>query len=97
MLYQEAYVNRTEGYIYGETNWEEIEESDIPGLFARLQKEYGRCVSKVYVHHKESCTDAKAVGWVFEKRQQYSDSKDTYLMETWVSLAQRIEPAKIVW
>lgn len=74
-----SHVNRDGGYIYDEFS-EPLDREDLPGLFRRLSKEFGRCVSKVYVG------DGKPVGWVFEKRVEYDRSTETYIRETWVSL-----------
>ena len=49
-------------------------------LFLFLQKEHGRCVSRVYIDpHRE-------VGWVFQKLVRYTDSKEKYLQEVWVTV-----------
>lgn len=49
----------------------------------------GRCTGKVYIDHPET-GEARQVGWVFQKRERYSDARrpytenDYYLEETWV-------------
>lgn len=53
----------------------------VGDLFRHCQKEYGRCTNKVYIDVAE---EAKQVGWIFQKRQQYTDCRDTYLQETWI-------------
>jgi hypothetical protein len=58
---------------------------DKPGeLFRDLQKQYGRCTSRVYVG------DGKPIGWVFQKKVPYTDrwSKpgEVYDQETWVTV-----------
>jgi hypothetical protein len=70
-----AIVNRTRGHLICEG----IEEDTS---FAELQKEYGRCISKVYVDTPDG--KAKPVGWVFVKRQRYTDANEFYIQETWV-------------
>jgi len=62
LLTQETYVNATKGYRFGESDPYEPWTEDTGNLFAALQKEYGRCVSRIYV----DLTDAPAVpvGWV---------------------------------
>jgi hypothetical protein len=58
---------------------------DKPGeLYRFLVREFGRCISKMYVEMKDGTS--KHIGWVFQKRQKYDDSKEKYLAETWVSL-----------
>lgn len=52
-------------------------------LFRSCQKEYGKCVSKIYVDLDDT---RHAVGWVFEKKMQYDDSKEFFQAETWVEV-----------
>ena len=79
----ENYINVTADSHYGNTDpYETCYES--PGkLFKAVRKEYGRCISKIYIDTPEG---KKSVGWVFVKRAKYDDSKETYLQETWVTL-----------
>ena len=53
-------------------------------LYKAMQKEYGRCVSKMYIDTADGT--AQQVGWVFQKRQKYDDCDQTYLQETWVTV-----------
>lgn len=83
MYMQITRINRDNGIIF-DRNKEPIESKD--GLFRKLQKEFGRCVSHCYIDHTDgSC---EKVGWVFEKLESYSDGNRTFLQETWVSIAQ---------
>ena len=59
------------------------EDATIGEIFKASQREHGRCVSKVYIDRQDAIW---AVGWVFVKREQYEDSKETFLHETWISL-----------
>lgn len=52
MRTRETYVNKTEGSIFGESDWEEAWTDDRGRLFRALQEEYGRCVSRMYVDRK---------------------------------------------
>ena len=61
-------------------------------FFSASQKEHGRCVSKVYLEGSEGTI---AIGWVFQKREKYEDSKDTFIHETWVSLYDEWQPTVI--
>jgi hypothetical protein len=70
-------------YMIGESDIYEPYTDNIGDLFLSLQREYGRCQSKVYIDTSEG---VKAIGWVFQKRQKYQDCNDTYLSETWVTL-----------
>jgi hypothetical protein len=83
MLYiTETQVNATEGYVWSEGEPYETFTSETGDLFLSLQQEYGRCISKMYIDTADGT--AKHIGWVFQKRMRYSDSKATYLNETWV-------------
>jgi hypothetical protein len=83
LFVQEVGVNVTEGYRFAESPVYET-GFDTPGEVYRASlREHGRCTGKVYVDK-----DGKAlpVGWVFLRRAQYDDCKETYLQETWVTL-----------
>ena len=86
MFAQEEYVQVTDddkSYRVGDSGIYETFTDDIKRLFQSYQREYGRCQSKVYV---DTDNGPRAIGWVFVKRAKYTDSDDTYLQETWVSL-----------
>lgn len=80
MKIQISHVNRDKGYIYSKYE-EKLDKQDRGCLFRRLSREFGRCVSKVYVG------EGTPVGWVFEKKAQYDDTCETYIMETWVTVS----------
>jgi hypothetical protein len=82
-----AYVNKTKGYVYGEQEPFEPWTEDRGKLFRSLQREHGRCVSRVYIDG----SDGKniPVGWYFEKTARYSDTKEPYKQGTWVTLFSR--------
>ena len=86
MLIHETYTNETEGYIIGDSGYFEPFTDDVGKLFKSLQKEYGKCVSKVYVDDSNDPRKAIPIGWVFEKLTEYSDSKEKYLQSVWVTL-----------
>jgi len=73
-------------YGLGESGWYEPFTEDLGKLFKSLNKEYGRCVSKVYQDAPDGVADP--VGWVFQKRVKQSDYKPSYLQETWVTYRQ---------
>ena len=80
LFIQEQWVNASRDCITGESGVYET-FTDSPGeLFRSCQKEYGRCVGKVYIG------DGQAIGWVFQKRMQYDDCQETFLLETWITL-----------
>lgn len=85
-------VDETQGVRY--PPWEEeVEEDDLRDQFFRLRREYGRCVSKVYIDGPDNA--AIPVGWVFQRRETYSDCPHTFLCETWVSFYRRIEDDRL--
>lgn len=86
---QETWINKTEGYRCGDSDWYEPHTNDLGVLFRDLKRQYGRCVSKVYVDNIDGTS--YSVGWVFEKRVKYDDCNETYLQETWVCYKQVIE------
>ena len=56
-----------------------LEPDDLKGIFRRLSRKFGRCISKVYVGK------GTPIGWVFEKKQPYYD-KGYFIQETWVTI-----------
>ena len=92
MLVQETWINQTKGYQCGDSDLYEPYTNDIGELFREYQREYGRCISKMYTDTENG---VKAIGWVFEKRVQYQDCQETYLQHTWVTL-HKDKPEKTV-
>lgn len=83
----ESWVNETHGHRLGDSGWYAPYTDDIGRLFRDMQREYGRCVSRVY----EDGPDGQSwpQGWVFQKRRAYEGARtkgDTYIAETWVTL-----------
>lgn len=85
LLVHIARVNEDKGWtVYDEREplddwWTELDEHELRGeLYRHALREYGRCTGKVYVDTDDG---AKAVGWVFVKREHYSEP---YLCTTWV-------------
>ncbi len=83
MLIHETYENATENYIIGESGMVTPFTDDKAQLFRFLQREYGRCISKVYIDDNNNT--ARVVGWIFQKRTKYSDCNKTYLQQVWVT------------
>lgn len=79
----EEFVNETQGCRFGDSEPQETFTDNVGRLFKFLQKEYGRCQSKVYI---DTLSGVREIGWVFQKRVQYSDCKETYLQSTWITL-----------
>lgn len=81
---EERFINETEHSSFGESGLYET-AYDKPGdLFRAMQREYGRCISKVYMDRVDGTT--QAIGWVFESRDKYQDDDETYLRHVWVTV-----------
>lgn len=85
----ETFINKDKNARFGESGIYESFTDDKGKLFKSLQREYGRCVSRVYVDRADG--PPKAIGWVFEKRMQYEDARTNgadsyYVREVWVTL-----------
>lgn len=79
-------TNETKGHTFSKFIDEDSHEyhKTSGSLFRSLQEEWGRCRSKVYRDLPDG--SAKQVGWFFESRQEYEDSRDTYLRGAWVEV-----------
>lgn len=66
-------INQDKGYRFN--SYSCPSPSDKP--FRALQKEFGRCRSKVYIG------DGIPVGWAFEKKEPYQDF-GSFIQVTWV-------------
>lgn len=84
MLIQETYINASKGHGIGESGLYEPFTEDTGQLYRALQKEYGRCVGKVRV--MIDGVDGIPIGWVFQGRDRYEDTREPYLREVWVTL-----------
>lgn len=71
------------GWRSDSSGWYEPYTEDLGRLYKSLRKEYGRCVSRVYIDTPDGQPDA--IGWVFAKKVQYTDSPDYYNQEVWVT------------
>ena len=75
---RETFVNETKGHQIGETEWYEPYTDNMGRLFLNLQKEYGRCLSRMYRELNEDDSnpvDGVPVGWVFSRRERYADAR----------------------
>jgi len=93
VLIKETWVNQTKGYQCGDSGLYEPFTDNIGKLFRALQKEFGKCVSSMYIGKNN--TDSQKIGWVFEKKMKYTDTKETYIQETWVELHEQKPDVKI--
>lgn len=83
---KETWTNETCGYHLGDSGWYEPYTDNIATLFRSLQREYGRCVSRVYVDTPDGESDA--IGWYFEKTLPYEDARskhDVFVRGCWVT------------
>ena len=86
---KETYVNRDRNTVFGGSGWQTTFTDNRGELFRSLQKEFGRCESRMYADTPEG---TKPVGWVvFAKRMRYEDARfsnrqDFYIREVWVEV-----------
>jgi len=90
---KQEYLNKTEGYSFGDSGVYESRFEKVEEVFKFCQKEYGRCLSRVYVDGENGVPFA--IGWVFERVDKYEDTGENYIKETWVSLHEK-EPEKTI-
>jgi hypothetical protein len=87
---EEHYINKTEGYRFGDSGGPQEAWTDDTGkLYRSLRDEFGRCTGKMYIDTPDG--RAKHVGWVFEKKMLYGDWNATeyYLREVWVTVYEK--------
>jgi hypothetical protein len=95
LLLHEAYLNRTEGHMIGEqrTPFSEVYfKPTAAELYRYGLREYGRCTGKVWVDGDDG--PPVHVGYVFEARDRYEDTGETYLREVWLTIEREVEPAR---
>jgi hypothetical protein len=93
MLVEETWCgtdNKREWWTTGSSGFYEPYTDDIGRLFKEFQREYGKCVSSLYVETR-TAGDIRC-GWVFEKRRKYEDCNQTYIAQTWVALYDDTKP-----
>jgi hypothetical protein len=86
-------TNEDEGYRFAEfseglddlNGLAEDGQPDFGDIYRWAQREYGRCMSSVYVD-----TDAgvERVGWFFLARERYEDTGGVYRRGAWVSVVE---------
>ena len=96
---REQIVNRDKGYqVYDEgfdCNDSTILEDATPGdVYRYALGEHGRCASKMY--RDVDGGPPIHCGWVFEKRERYEDTGETYLQEAWVTLYDKLGEGPLV-
>ncbi len=83
---KEVYIDKDEGCCFGENDFS-LDDSTIntlSDLYRYGVCEFGRCTSKVFIDGKDNNT--QHIGYIFEKRLEYNDNKETYLQETWLTI-----------
>jgi hypothetical protein len=70
---------------FGDSGWYEPCTGDKGKLFLSLQRDFGRCISKMYRDFRDK-NFSVVCGWVFEKRMKYTDCSETYLQHTWIEV-----------
>lgn len=85
LLVRETYVNATKEYVFGDSGEpQEAWTNSVGELFRACQREFGRCIGKMY---RDSDDGPEQVGWVFSKRMAYEDDRDSfYEREVWVEV-----------
>ncbi len=79
-----------DGYPRGEATLKET----LGDLFRHSRREYGRCMSRIYVDDRQGKTHP--VGWYFEKRRPFDDDpRKSYRHGVWITLRQRINGALV--
>jgi hypothetical protein len=100
---KETYLNESKGYVFGDAEWYESYHDTIGSLFRGLQRDYGRCTGRMYVDRPSRFDGPDSpiqVGWIFEKKMVYEDSRqpykenDYYLRAVWVEVS-ITEPKRI--
>jgi len=91
MLISEQHINVTQDCLCGESGLYEPFTDEVGKLFKDLQKQFGRCTSKVYIDEEDV---SRPIGWVFQKKQKYSDTDEEYVHEVWVTLHEK-EPTVV--
>jgi len=77
---QEEYVNKTKGYLVGDSGVFMSRFETKSEVYKYCLKEHGKCLGKVYVG------EGTHVGWIFQKLVKYEDCNEKYLQEVWVTL-----------
>lgn len=80
---RETWIDAEERAGLGDSDLYETSYTETGELYRAMQREYGRCISKVYIDTEDG---PRPIGWVFQGRVKYEDGDGSYLRETWVSV-----------
>lgn len=98
LVLRETFTNATAGYSFGTNEiplshtYDLADDFTMGKLYRYGRDEYGRPVSKAYIDTAGG--DVFHIGYVFEKRDRYEDTGESYLRQVWVTIADRI-PARL--
>lgn len=92
ILIQESWIDVTRNLMLGDSDVYESAYDNVGELYRVLVKEHGRCIGKIFVEENDRI---KHIGWEFQKRRKYTDTNESYLAETIVTL-HTAEPTKTV-
>ena len=101
MLVELTGVNQTKECRIYSVIVEELSAKTPGAAFRELRSQYGRCSGKVYqdakVEGDGGAPRSQHIGWVFEKRERYSDARgrgpeDYYIQHTWAMLLKEYDP-----
>lgn len=81
----ETHVNATEHYVYNELSPYETRFDTIGDLYRSLQREYGKCISAMYIDYTDRVKTQK-IGYVFQSRTKYENNNKMYLREVWIRI-----------
>src|SRR5690242_15690009 len=84
LIVQISQTNETKRYRYADDAASESAHELKGELFSACLKEYGRCISKMYVDVSDG--GRIHIGWVFEKKMKYDDSHETFICHTWIAV-----------
>ena len=84
LVISETHVNATEHYRYEATPPYESFADTKGELFRELQRDYGRCLGKVYVDTKDG--ELHMVGWCFRRTDYYTDTGEPFAHEVWITI-----------
>ena len=88
LFVKESFRNATENHLIGIGDVHETIHESTGDLFRDMRSEYGRCVGKLYRDGSDG--QAQAIGWVFQGRDRYQGSDETYVREVWVEVHDRM-------
>ena len=94
MYIQITHIDDTRHLCLDKDTWHEY-DGKKQKLFTEMQREYGRCISKMFVDRKN--LPPLVIGWVFEKFTKYEDSSEKFIKHTWVEVAEKVEHVPEHW